>query len=472
MAHSILVLQARCLAQATSALSGWTATARFDEFGGPIGTGSEAILRLPAESGLAPIIAMIHFEHGQYRLRNKGPVDIHCNGLRMVPGKNHVLEHGDVIAWPGFEVAVLLLDDRAPARPATVAPPQPLARGRGWTRSKPPAPAQALPEMAPEAAPQAAIDSAAEPACAPAAEQAADPVAEPVLLGVSTPTASAPGETFIVQVAAYIASQEQQVQTLMRQAGGDPQNLQMGQTPDGQARWQRDAPVRVEVSGVGLQFEGDASDDFLWNGSQHISEFLVTADPAFKGKKAFLKVTVLLAAMPVAKMIAQIPLNARGVPVSDSGAQPAVAAPSAVQTVHATPVRKVFASHSSKDKPRVLDMLNALTSIDRGLQVFTDCLDLVTQESFKPQLQREIESADGFYLFWSVNSAASPWVKWEIDTARQRPGLDAMMLIPLDPPMLAPPPSGLEDRHLDSRYALARDGVLARLEQARASAKP
>ncbi len=69
-------------------------------------------------------------------------------------------------------------------------------------------------------------------------------------------------------------------------------------------------------------------------------------------------------------------------------------------------------------------------------------------------------------LFWSRNAAASPWAKWEYQTAWDARGLNAILPIPLEDAELAPPPPELADRHLRDRFMLAGYGLAKIREEA------
>ena len=74
---------------------------------------------------------------------------------------------------------------------------------------------------------------------------------------------------------------------------------------------------------------------------------------------------------------------------------------------------KAFLSHSSEDRQivdRVLDELGAST-------VWLDRAELRVGDEFPQQIEQAIENATHFVLFWSESSAASPWVRLELNMA-------------------------------------------------------
>ena len=81
------------------------------------------------------------------------------------------------------------------------------------------------------------------------------------------------------------------------------------------------------------------------------------------------------------------------------------------------------------------------------------------ERRFQAQLAAEIAARDVFLLFWSRNARASKWVLWEFETARVKPGLNAILPMPLKDPTLAPLPPGFEDKHLRDRFMIAGYGL-------------
>jgi hypothetical protein len=139
------------------------------------------------------------------------------------------------------------------------------------------------------------------------------------------------------------------------------------------------------------------------------------------------------------------------------------------QNVSAEPMSTAFASYASLDKQRVMDKLSALSSYDRGLDIFVDCLDLSPGELWKDRLRSEIQRRDRFLLFWSVAASKSKWVGWEWRRAVElhRP----IQPMPLDGPKHAPLPKQLAKLHGYDKYLLVRDAVAARSPSKRRTAR-
>jgi hypothetical protein len=133
----------------------------------------------------------------------------------------------------------------------------------------------------------------------------------------------------------------------------------------------------------------------------------------------------------------------------------AEAAPPSVERARAIAPSTAFASYASKDAESVTQRLSTLQRWSPNLDIFQDCLDLRPDSVFEPQIKAQISRRDVFLLFWSRNAAASRWVRWEYQTARDTRGLDAILPMPLEDPAIAPPPAELGDRHLRDRFMMA-----------------
>ena len=216
--------------------------------------------------------------------------------------------------------------------------------------------------------------------------------------------------------------------------------------PDRENRWRIGAPVTIRLTGEHFRVT-PGEREFEWNGRENLANFAVQVDAAPPAVTSQLCFHVFLGAVQIAFIPVGIKIAARS---SDSPAttRMEVRAPSSA-----------FASYSSKDAELVTRSLSTLTRWAPSLDIFQDCLDLKANEDFKPQLAKEIAAREVFLLFWSRNANASRWVLWEFETARVKPGLNAILPMPLEDPAIAPPPPGFEDKHLRDRFMLAGYGL-------------
>ena len=111
--------------------------------------------------------------------------------------------------------------------------------------------------------------------------------------------------------------------------------------------------------------------------------------------------------------------------------------------------RSAFISYASEDREQVANRIQGIELAAPHLDLFFDVKDLNRGEHWEPRLYQEIEKRDLFYLFWSKNAAASPWVAKELQHAIAHKGLDRIEPVPLETPEECPPPEQLRDRHFN-----------------------
>ena len=271
------------------------------------------------------------------------------------------------------------------------------------------------------------------------------PVSEPVLFGVGAPRSASPGSGFTARFAAYIAAARGAAQEHLEKLGEKDDRVVMDIPPDREPRWRIGAPVTIRLSGEHVAITpGERS--FEWNGRENLASFAIKVNADAPSVTLQLCFHVFLGSV----QIAFIPLGVAIAAGAGDAQTPRldVRAPSSV-----------FASYSSKDAEAVTRSLSTLTRWAPALDIFQDCLDLKTNDAFKPQLAKEIAARDVFLLFWSRNASASKWVLWEFQTAQVKPGLNAILPMPLEDPAIAPPPAGFEDKHLRDRFMLAGYGL-------------
>lgn len=330
----------------------------------------------------------------------------------------------------------------------------------------PPAAEAAPPPTAPDAGPgTAGAEPPASDADAAAAALAGPepPSAEPVLLAASAPRECRAGDGFSASVAAYVAAARDAALAQLQQLGEAGDRVVSDLAPLGDACWAVGAPVSVRLSGQGVTVSPPAQ-HFRWNGRCNTVSFDVQVDADAPAGRLALWCHVALAGVTML----EIPLR---VAVLAGGPAPVAGAVATAATDGLPSPRSAFASYSSKDASLVTQRLSTLVRWAPGLDIFQDCLDLQPNAAFQPQLAEQIRRRDVFLLFWSRHAAASPWVGWELDTARQAKPPQAIVPMPLEDPAIAPPPPGLETLHLRDRFLLADYG-LQRIRDEAAAARP
>lgn len=336
-------------------------------------------------------------------------------------------------------------------------PPPPKKRSKFLARFR--APARPLSRERPKMSDDdeeamAAPPSVDEPACEPpsvdeegqelwtgsappatAAPEKSEP--EEVRLGAAAPTAVRPGSEFTASFTAYVPEQEEEVHRLL--AKSSPR----GETHLGLAscRWLQGTKVVVRLRGRGLSID-PPEQEFVWRGGRNLVPFDVEVPKEALEETVVLKFDVLIEETVVARLRLDLEISATA--KAEMRRTPAV-----------TPARTAFASYSSRDRSRVLDRVDALNR-HAGLEFFLDCIDLHQGEEWKPALAEAIHRQELFMLFWSRHSAASPWVGWELETAKQAKSRDFIQIQALQPDL--PPPTGFEAIHGSSVYLWVREG--------------
>jgi len=276
---------------------------------------------------------------------------------------------------------------------------------------------------------------------APAEEAAPAPAAalepEPVLLGAAAPAAVKPGSEFTAHFAAYVAEQEGEVRRMLEKRS--PRSI--SHLGEAVCCWRHGTHVRVRLRARTLLVDPEEQ-DFVWVGGRTLLAFDMEVPEDAPEETVVLKFDVLIDELVVARLRMDLVIGAE----ADENIR---------HTPVVEPARTAFASYSSADRSRVLDRVDALTT-DSGIRFFMDCLDLHQGEEWKPALAEAISRQDLFVLFWSQHSAASPWVGWELDTAKAKKSREFIQVQALQPGLN--PPAGFEEVHCNSVYLWVREG--------------
>ncbi|MDY0267697.1 toll/interleukin-1 receptor domain-containing protein [Trichloromonas sp.] len=321
------------------------------------------------------------------------------------------------------------------------APARPLSRDRpkmsgDYKKAMPPRHSADEPASAPPSGEEEGQERWTEsPPPATAAPEKSEP--EEVRLGAAAPTAVRPGSEFTASFTAYVPEQEEEVRRLL--AKSSPRSeTHMGLAS---CRWLQGTKVMVRLRGRGLIID-PPEQKFVWRGGRNLIPFDVEVPKEALDETVVLKFDVLIEETVVARL--RLDLEIGATPKAEMRRTPAV-----------TPARTAFASYSSRDRSRVLDRVDALNR-HAGLEFFLDCIDLHQGEEWKPALAEAIHQQELFMLFWSRHSAASPWVGWELETAKQAKARDFIQIQALQPDL--PPPTGFEAIHGSSVYLWVREG--------------
>jgi hypothetical protein len=104
-------------------------------------------------------------------------------------------------------------------------------------------------------------------------------------------------------------------------------------------------------------------------------------------------------------------------------------------------IARAFASYASQDRAEVLRRVQGIQAT--GMDVFLDVVNLRSGQDW------EIDTSDGFFLFWSRNAAQSNWVEREWRYALKQHGLEFISPLALEDPRLTQPPAELSKMHFN-----------------------
>lgn len=283
-----------------------------------------------------------------------------------------------------------------------------------------------------------------------------EPLPEPVLLGGSAPARARPGDTFLVQFAAYVAAFEPNARQALERFATPDDEIYTGEETS--CRWAVGTRISVRCRADGLAIPVPVK-GFVWNGQCRTVRFEVQVPEGAAPRETVIVVEAFVhdtEDAPDPFNVAELLMPVEITPEAEAG-EPA-------RTVNATPARTAFASYASEDR---LDVLERASSIRRsaGLEVWMDVINLRVGDRWNPELEKHILASDRFLLFWSEHTADSPWVTWEREKAVQAKGEGVVELHLLRFTPIETVPQELRKYHFNDVYILARDAELYRREQ-------
>jgi TIR domain/Protein kinase domain len=110
-------------------------------------------------------------------------------------------------------------------------------------------------------------------------------------------------------------------------------------------------------------------------------------------------------------------------------------------------IARAFASYASQDRAEVLRRVQGIQAT--GMDVFLDVVNLRSGQDWERAIYHEIDTCDGFFLFWSHNAAQSSWVEHEWRYALKQHGLEFISPLALEDPRLTQPPAELKSMHFN-----------------------
>lgn len=246
------------------------------------------------------------------------------------------------------------------------------------------------------------------------------------------PTKGAPGEMFLVQVAAHLPVQAEEAQSLALES--DPAASRRGRTA-----------LATEIArGSTLTFElvapsaviDDPIQSLTWEGRPGIVQYFVT--PPRVGANLLAKVLISQDGVPIGQIKFAVALAPGGFSVPESA-----------PVGEALRYRRAFASYASPDRAEVVRRVQMLRVA--GIQCFQDVLDLEPGERWEKQLWKRIDESDVLFLFWSDHAKSSKWVAEEWRYGLNQRGLDFIKPVILQRQPFVEPPPELNELHFNDK---------------------
>jgi hypothetical protein len=227
----------------------------------------------------------------------------------------------------------------------------------------------------------------------------------------------------VVDVWAFLERQRERALARARREAEEPLKVKSG----GPARIRRGAKLTVLLHIADLEI-AEPRGQLAWDGEIASVSFAVAVPEAITPGVRVGMATICVRSVPIVRLAFQVTVGAG-------------AGERQVAQVQERRTRSAFASYAHQDRPAVLPRVHGLQKA--GVDVFVDVLRLRSGDRYERELEREIESADVFFLFWSRAARASSWVEKEWRLALERRGIDFIDPFPLESPEVAPPPAEL-----------------------------
>jgi hypothetical protein len=239
------------------------------------------------------------------------------------------------------------------------------------------------------------------PASVAASMQEAIAPPQRVWFASSSPRFVRPGDEFVARFGAYIEAYEEEIARRLKE---------IGRRAKPQLRAQK--ATLVPGTEVTVRAEGDEWVDinepqrsFVWDGTWDQVDFPIKVrkdTPLAHVIRLKFKITV--ADFFLSLVLATVDVRSGG-------------HPSERQLNKAKIFRTYFASYAREDWDEVAHCIEDFECFARGVEFWTDQMDLVSGERWQERLEEEIRNREAFALFWSEYANQSEYVQWEIDQA-------------------------------------------------------
>ena len=259
--------------------------------------------------------------------------------------------------------------------------------------------------------------------------------ANQVEFSVFSPTKILSGESFILDVWAYLPKDYDSVLTAARDLD---RNKLLGRKKGLFIRTGTVISLKVHIDGMDVKHP---SDTFIWRNKPINHSFSVNVPDDAKSRNYTGNAIVSCEGL----MIARIPF------VLKLGSAGSLSRAKKVSGTTFYP-ETAFASYSRKNRNEVLARIQGIKLISPNLDIFLDVFSLRTGENWEQALNEHVPTKDIFYLFWSTDAAKSQNVEKEWRLALEKRGLDYIDPVPLQDTRDSPPPKELSQLHFKNTY--------------------
>jgi hypothetical protein len=245
---------------------------------------------------------------------------------------------------------------------------------------------------------------------------------------VFAPLKASPGDSFLVQLFAHLATQIMQVANMAADADAEAKQRDSVELDKPIERGQE---LVFELTMRGLDVQEPTTMRLVWNGKPKSVKFDVSVPDDCQPKSVTGTVDVYHLNVPIGNLRFKLDIVPRG-------EVEAAAERSSFPEQKFTRYRYAFISYASEDRAEVLRRVQVLPLV--RIDYFQDITSLDPGDRWAKELYKEIDKSDVFFLFWSKAARDSEWVEKEVLYAMERKHGDEESAPDIKPVMLEGPP--------------------------------
>jgi tetratricopeptide (TPR) repeat protein len=258
-------------------------------------------------------------------------------------------------------------------------------------------------------------------------------VTDRVQFSVTAPATLEPGNSYALDVWAYVDAQRVEMMARARESQGTD-DIRV-KTKDGVVI-ARGVVLTVRLAIPTLEV-ADPEDVIAWDGKIGNATFPVSVPAEARTGPHAGTATFHVENLKIAKLHFVLEVGRRSASVAPLAA-------------HEVRCKRAFASYASEDRDEVVGRLQGIMKVLPDLDLFFDVLSLRSGERWEERLYQEIARRDTLYLFWSLAASRSPWVEREWRTALALRGVAGIDPVPLvSPEEVLPPPELAQHLHFN-----------------------